>query len=128
MAGYVKLDEAGLSKLFESEQGPMGKYLTKLAVQVDRAAKTSMKGGTGRTYRRGKNVTHRASSPGQPPAVDTGRLRSSITYEIGTQGRVLVARVGTNVEYAKHLELGTSRMRPRPFLRPALAKVKGTRP
>lgn len=121
MAGYVKLDEAGLAKLFESPAGPLGKYLTKLAIQVDRAAKKSMKKGTGRTYRRGK-VTHQASSPGQPPAVDTGRLRSSITYEIGTNGRVLVARVGTNVSYAKHLELT------RPFLRPALQTVKASTP
>jgi len=127
MAGYVKLDEAGLRQLFESPRGPLGQYLTKVALRVDREAKKSMKAGSGRTYRRGK-VTHRASAPGQPPAVDTGRLRSSITYELGTSGRVLVARVGTNVNYARHLELGTSRMRPRPFLRPALAKAKGVKP
>ncbi|QQS25153.1 MAG: HK97 gp10 family phage protein [Actinomycetota bacterium] len=127
MAGYVKLDEAGLRQMFESPQGPLGKYLTKVAVRIDREAKQSMKGGSGRTYRRGK-VTHRASAPGQPPAVDTGRLRSSITHELGAKGPVLVARVGTNVTYAKHLELGTSKMRPRPFLRPALAKVRGMQP
>lgn len=127
MSKYVKFDEAGLAKLFESPNGPLGKYLTKLAVKVDRQAKKSMVGGSGRTYKRG-GVTHQASAAGQPPAVDTGRLRASITYELGNTGKVLVARVGTNVNYARHLELGTSRMRPRPFLRPALTIVKASKP
>ena len=48
--------------------------------------------------------------------VDTGRLRSSITHEIeGTKGYV-----GTNVEYARAVELGTSYQSPQPYLRPAL--------
>jgi HK97 gp10 family phage protein len=38
-----------------------------------------------------------------------------------------VAKVGTNVEYARHLEYGTVKMRPRPFLRPALSSLKGAR-
>ena len=48
--------------------------------------------------------------------VDTGRLRGSITHEIqGTTGRV-----GTNVEYARAVELGTEKQSPQPYLRPAL--------
>lgn len=50
--------------------------------------------------------------------VDTGRLRSSITNEIEGE----VGRVGTNVEYAKFVELGTNKMSPQPYLRPALHK------
>jgi len=58
------------------------------------------------------------SPPGHAPAAPTGRLRSSITHEVeGTTGRV-----GTNVKYALFLELGTERMAPRPYLRPALHK------
>ena len=50
--------------------------------------------------------------------VDPGRLRSSITHEIeGTTGRV-----GTNVEYARAVELGTEKQSPQPYLRPALHK------
>lgn len=50
-------------------------------------------------------------------AVDTGRLRGSVTniVEIGEQS----VYIGTNVEYAAFVELGTSRMAPRPYLRPA---------
>jgi HK97 gp10 family phage protein len=57
--------------------------------------------------------------------VDTGRLRSSITHEIGISGRSVEARVGTNVEYAAYVELGTRRTPSQPYLRPALLAVQG---
>jgi len=123
MGSYVKFDEAALATLFSSPDGPVGKTLARRAIVVERAAKKSMSSGGGRTYRR-RGVTHVASAPGAAPAVDTGRLRASITYELGQDGRGLVARIGTNVKYAAYLELGTRRMRPRPFLRPALAAAK----
>lgn len=57
--------------------------------------------------------------------VDTGRLRSSITRgEIARDGNDLVATIGTNVEYARHVEFGTSRQRAQPYLRPALDAAK----
>lgn len=65
--------------------------------------------------------TNRASAPGDPPAPDTGALRSSITYERAG----LRAQVGTNLAYAKPLEYGTPRIAPRPFLRPAVAAIRG---
>jgi len=48
--------------------------------------------------------------------VKTGTLRRSITHKIETRSAV----VGSNVEYAPHVEMGTSKMSARPFLRPAL--------
>lgn len=78
--------------------------------------------GTGRVYRR-RRVTHRASRPGQPPAVDTGRLRSSYTWRTGEDAEGFFVEVGTNVKYAPFLEFGTRRMRPRPHLRPAINEV-----
>lgn len=47
--------------------------------------------------------------------VDTGRLRNSITHV--RQGNAVY--IGTNVEYAPYVELGTSRRKEKPFLRPA---------
>ena len=51
--------------------------------------------------------------------VDTGTLKRSITHEFVSKREAIV---GTNVEYAPYIELGTSRMPARSFLRAALAK------
>ena len=50
------------------------------------------------------------------PRVQTGRLRSSITHEVG-QGEVAI---GSNVYYGKYLEFGTSKMPPYPWLFPSV--------
>jgi HK97 gp10 family phage protein len=60
------------------------------------------------------------SKPGQPPRKQTGALRRSITHEV-IDGQ---ARVGTNIPYGKMLEFGTSKMRPRPWLRRALREMQ----
>ena len=64
------------------------------------------------------------SQPGEPPGVDTGRLRASITHEIEEALWDIIGRVGTNVEYARYLELGTRKMSPRPYLRRAIEENK----
>lgn len=86
--------------------------------------------GTGRVYRRGKRGrTHQASAPGEPPAVDTGRLRNSIAMKGPTwEGDAVTGEVGTNVEYAARLEFGGTdsrgvRIAARPYMRPALEQA-----
>ena len=54
--------------------------------------------------------------------VDTGNLRNSITHV--TDGDT--AYVGTNVEYAAYVELGTTRTEPQPYLRPAATEHGST--
>lgn len=51
--------------------------------------------------------------------VDTGRLRNSITNAIDTEENAVY--IGTNVEYAPYVELGTSHRKPHPYLKPAAA-------
>ena len=114
------------------------------------------KPGTGRIYRIGKGRPngrnlrakglHRASAPGQPPAVNTNRLRAS--WSVSSSGRNLgLTRIsalasdegfilprirsnsigfefGSNVPYAKYLEFGTSRVRRRPYLKPSMRAVE----
>lgn len=52
--------------------------------------------------------------------VDTGHLRGSITHEVDFDNDAVY--IGTNVEYAPHVELGTSRQKAQPFLRPAASE------
>lgn len=49
--------------------------------------------------------------------VQTGNLREHITNFPQPSEKAVI--VGTNVEYAPYVELGTSRQTPQPFLRPA---------
>src|SRR5690349_15220147 len=57
------------------------------------------------------------SSPGDPPHIDTGKLRQSIFRKMIDSQTVIV---GSSLKYAFYLELGTAKMAARPFLRPAL--------
>lgn len=100
MAVGVILFPAALAALLESAGGPVGRDLAARAQRVESAAK--------------------ALAP-----VDTGRLRGSITYALGRDGAGLFADVGTAVEYAPFLELGTRYMAARPFLVPALRAASG---
>lgn len=63
---------------------------------------------------------HRASAPGEAPAIDTSNLVNSIQVErVNTQSNVY-----TNEEYAEYLEYGTRKMDPRPFLTPAADRAR----
>lgn len=54
--------------------------------------------------------------------VDTGRLRNSITHNV--DGKEVY--VGSNVEYAPHVEYGTIKQKAQPFLRPAATEHPNT--
>lgn len=64
---------------------------------------------------------HVVSLPNQPPNANTHRLDRSI--ETNNTGRLEVT-VSANAEYSVPLEFGTSKMAPRPFLRPARDKKR----
>lgn len=91
----VRFDHNALQRLFRADDGDVAKDLARRAVRVDRAAK-------------------------QQCPVDTGRLRSSITHELQVDGQGVFGVVGTNVDYAPHVEFGTIHNRAQPYLRPAL--------
>lgn len=75
-------------------------------------------------YNYNKSVPHHPSLPGNPPAPDSGNLRKSIHYTVEGSGKDTVGRVGTDVKYGKYLEFGTSRIAPRPWIKPSLDKNK----
>jgi hypothetical protein len=81
---------------------------------------------TGRIYERDNpRRIHQASAPGEAPATDLGKLLASgeVILEPQTPDRIS-ARVNWGAEYALDLELGTKKIEPRPFARPALAHAE----
>jgi len=71
----------------------------------------------------GTKTLYTASKPGEPPAVATGRLRQSISTKVEGDTGI----VGTDIEYGKELEYGTSKVAARPWLRISFEKanIKG---
>jgi len=97
--------------------------LEALGLMVQNEARNSVLKGpkTGKGYKRGA-ITHQASAPGQAPASDTGTLVRSILSEVHRVGMEVIISAGTF--YAKMLEYGTRAMAARPFMLPALDKIR----
>ena len=108
-------NDAALQRMFRDPHGPIGRDLQRRATNVESAAKLNASG---------RPVAGANNPEGRGPNVDTGRLRSSITYEIREESRGLVARIGTNVEYGRFLETGLRGGRTYPFLVPALPAAR----
>lgn len=64
---------------------------------------------------------HVPSAPGEPPNADTHLLDRSI--EATKTGR-LTAETSANAPYAVDLEVGTSKMAARPFMKPAAERIR----
>jgi hypothetical protein len=137
----VPLNEAGLQSLrdklqsYITVQGEVSAF--EAAVVFDGYLKEELSTvGTGRIYRRltgtrnkkgrftkQRVIEHQASSPGDPPAVDTGFLRASVMIDKLPGG---AATVEVTAPYAVALELGAPErnLEARPFFRVALRKAK----
>lgn len=103
----------------------IGKALAQSVVELDAYAKKNIQGGSrsGRVYRR-RSVTHQASAPGQFPKTDRGQLVASLYFRVAADK--LSAFFGSKLNYARYLEFGTTRMKPRPWLKPTLKANEAT--
>jgi len=123
------LDTSGLDRLEKLFPGKVDAILGKLANDTAKKATSLMTGGRrGRYYvinQGGMKIRHRASAPGEPPGVVTGRLKNSIK---AVRIRHLQWEVRVEEPHGKHLEFGTARMKARPFLRPAVFSVAKAMP
>lgn len=105
----------------------LGKSIAKCCATIQREAQESMRDtaidASVSYYSHNKRIPHHPSIAGNPPAVDTGTLRRSITYTVDEKNLVgYVGSVINNPPYGVYLEYGTSRMKPRPWLKPATEK------
>lgn len=139
----AKFDQAGIQT---TVMLGIVKGLGSSQIAASRIVKATLsRPGTGTLYRvakgkaKGRNLRargyHRASLPGNPPAVNTNRLRASWSVErvwggggdsisaVYRQGSTAILRFGSNVPYAKLLEFGTRRMKKRPYLKPSLKPI-----
>lgn len=98
-------DPSAIHHLLNSPQGAVARDLARRAIRVESQAKVNASGRPG-------------------PKVRSGRLRSSITWAIVTQGDQIYARVGSAVFYAGYVERGTSRAPAYPYLLPALSAAR----
>lgn len=117
-----------LKKLDADIQVATSKFMKGEGADMELNIKQSMKAGgrQGRIgVRGGKIITH--SKPGEPPYVQSGRLRGSIGYLFQMTKDALfidigAIRGGSEVNYAQGLEIGTSKMAARPWLMPVVKK------
>jgi hypothetical protein len=124
MSFYYKSNRAACERFLEQLARS---NLEKACIHLTNETKKTLSGQRhGRVYRvvGTKHAYYTASSPGEPPAVRTGRLRNSIRYAIFGSGLQLLGRVGTSLDYSAHLEYGTRNMAPRPFLMPTYEKER----
>lgn len=127
----IKIElKRNLNKVIGALDNIAGQRMTEACLHVQNKTKEKLSGKrTGRVYRiPGTNRTYTASAPGEPPAVMTGQLRSSIKYRIVGELQVLRGEVGSELKKAVELEFGTKKIKPRPFLLPTfqeeLPKIK----
>jgi HK97 gp10 family phage protein len=111
---------AGLQGDVDVAVGATGEFLAQtIQDQMPGAGAAVIEGTGGGTGVKGKYIP---SNPGSPPGVRTNRLKGSITSN--KTGKKMQRAVGTNVGYAFPLEMGTTKMPRRPFMRPGLDAAK----
>ena len=114
LQAFARLGTAGKKEGAKAIAATAQKVRTDAIKSIQRGTKTGL------VYTRGPgqnlSPTHQSSAPGQAPATDTGNLVSSIKAE----SKDLSGRVYSDIKYAFWLEFGTVKMRPRPYLNPAL--------
>ena len=103
------MNEAELDVFLTGPDSPVARDLAHRAAKVAESAKE-----------------HATGRPG--PEVRTGHLRDSITWRLRKDDTGLYADVEAEAEYALFVEEGTRKMRPYPFLRPALEAARSGEP
>lgn len=104
----VTIFEGELHVFLGNVHGPVGHMLSRVGVKFESRAKYYASGNDG------------------GPNVRSGRFRSSLTWVLGEDGGGAYVDLGSNVEYAVFLELGTRFMDARPSIVPAAREAAAT--
>jgi hypothetical protein len=129
MATTIRLDglanlQSALNSLGPEMEAAAGRAVnvTGLQLQEDIKKRYTNTPQTGKRYKRGGKI-HIASSPKNAPAVDTGRLRSSVLFRKAGKMSVVVS---TRIKYGAWLEFGTldGKIKRRPAWEPAVEAMR----
>jgi HK97 gp10 family phage protein len=109
--------EDGFKGISEFVRAQAGRVVRETAQAIAMEAQASMRGPkSGRLY-----GEHRASAPGEAPAIQSGELVGSVRPEmVGEQEAI----VGADADYVGMLEYGTLEMAARPFMTPAAERAR----
>lgn len=107
-----KLDTTNLDKLKKKHPDRVDKVLGKLAGDSEAYIKTNF-----------SRTAPNPSSPGSPPAVQTGRLKKSVLHRKVREQVWEVTEGGNGAPYAGYLEFGTHNMAARPHFRDGVYAV-----
>lgn len=111
-----KWNDRLVSQMFEAVKDGVSDATTEVYEEVLHLVQDESK--TGRIYKKPNGRVHQASAAGQSYASDTGNaLKNTRQLE---KDRGLVGEISADYEYALALEMGTTKMAPRPTLRRAL--------
>lgn len=128
----VKFDITEFTRKLASMRNlsPLGKKMGECCAILEKDIVESMRDTATQStgyHTHNKKKLHYPSVPGNPPAVDGGDLKRSITFSVTEEDTRIIGRVGSTQRdppYGFYLEFGTSRMAERPWLRPAMARNK----
>jgi hypothetical protein len=96
----IIFDPLALGELLRGPEGDVAKYVTRVCVRAQTEAQRLC-------------------------PVDTGRLRASIRFMVQEEDGEIVGYVGSDVNYAIYVELGTRYMNSEPYLRPGVDAAIG---
>ena len=127
------------AKVARQLRGPIADFVGKVALTTVRFAKLEVAGrgmipqavDTGRLLNsltvqlsEGADGSIEIAGNVKPTKKNPAASQKDAVHNVSRRETAIVAVVGSNVDYAPHIELGTRKMRPRPFLRNALSRTK----
>ena len=127
MAGGFRIKNWNANGVAQKTQATVIKRMNKATLAVKGATQTLLaRGQPKRRLPGGTRIGLDPSRPGEPPKRVEGALQDSINTDIVIRPSVIIGRVGSNLKYARALELGSAKrgLAKRPYLRPALRKSR----
>ena len=110
-----------------------GLYISGNSLTKDVRTRMTSRNKSGRVYKIYKGIggkrlkvarRHTASAPGEYPSVISGDLRKSVDFKVMGSTRMRFGAGNSQVDYAKRLEEGSGRLKPRRYLQQTVRRFQ----